>query len=764
MAIELPALPGLNDPSTAYGATPQSIAAQRAYAKALMTGSVGKDGSQFPVVQSWTQGASNMVNALLGGLQQRNANEKEQNAIALTNSKPSSFSEGPSSEGREKADGDIDKESKAIASIESKGSGDYAALGPATRTGDRAYGKYQVMGANIPSWTKEALGREMTPEEFRSSPEAQEAVFKTKFPQGGNTDADRASVWFTGKPYAQGAGQSDGYINGAEYVSRFNKAMGQPAQGDAAAMSFAGPDGTPPAVTAMSAALRGKPAAVAQNNLPEPNGNGIYYDPRLVKPPPQYSPQQMQGVMNNPVLDPAAKAAILQQYRQQGQPIELPYPGGHVIIDPMNPTRQQFIPDLQKGTTKAGDIEVPNYQTLGPPGSKSPVQAIPVPQAPAPIGPRSDAAPAVAPQGAPPVAAPQAPTVAQNAPAAPAVAPKPPVTPPVQVASLDPNAGFEAAAKQAAPGMAAVGAPVVPAVNQTPTSPLTKLAANDDAIRALVGPQVYDAYKQKKDADVERDLGKKQSETNMELEKEIQADSGKAAVKKYDTLSTQAQAARKLMPNLDIAMELTKDPRFHSGIFAGPQDIVARLKTGLLGDAGANAPNEVFDKLMAGTVLDTMKTALAGLGQVRLAEIGLLTKANANRTNSIESNRAVLDISKRAVQNLDHLDSMGQQYASGDEVTDPVTGAVMLKANVGKDGEIAPRHGLDVGFDKLARKFTLDHPSFSPDEIKHYTELFEKKPEEAGKTQDVEGQPKIGEEKQFKQGIGVWDGKEWKPK
>ena len=50
----------------------------------------------------------------------------------------------------------------AIAKIESGGK--YDMLGPVTKTGDRAYGKYQVMGANIPSWTKETLGREMTPQ------------------------------------------------------------------------------------------------------------------------------------------------------------------------------------------------------------------------------------------------------------------------------------------------------------------------------------------------------------------------------------------------------------------------------------------------------------------------------------------------------------------------------------------------------------------------------------------------------------------------
>ena len=86
----------------------------------------------------------------------------------------------------------------AIASIES--GGNYGILGPTTKSGDRAYGKYQVMGNNIPSWTKEVLGAPMTPQEFLKNPDAQEQVFAHKFgkyvekygPEGA------ARAWFAG--------------------------------------------------------------------------------------------------------------------------------------------------------------------------------------------------------------------------------------------------------------------------------------------------------------------------------------------------------------------------------------------------------------------------------------------------------------------------------------------------------------------------------------------------------------------------------------
>jgi hypothetical protein len=117
----------------------------------------------------------------------------------------------------------------AIAAIESQGSGDYSALGPVTKGGDRAYGRYQVMGSNIGPWTQQALGRSMSPQEFLASPDAQNKVFDTVF--GGylqkHGPQDAASMWFTGKPLAQGAGLSDvNGMTGQRYADRFASVYG----------------------------------------------------------------------------------------------------------------------------------------------------------------------------------------------------------------------------------------------------------------------------------------------------------------------------------------------------------------------------------------------------------------------------------------------------------------------------------------------------------------------------------------------------------
>lgn len=151
--------------------------------------------------------------------------------------------------------GDIGTFAKAIKNIES--GGNYSALGPITKSGDRAIGAYQVMGANVPSWTKGALGYSMTPAQFRGSESAQDAVFSKYFGASlskyGNPQ-DAASVWFTGRPMAGGAGASDILgTTGSSYVAKFNAQLGS--LGNAAATATGGVGGLGSATDAASKGL-----------------------------------------------------------------------------------------------------------------------------------------------------------------------------------------------------------------------------------------------------------------------------------------------------------------------------------------------------------------------------------------------------------------------------------------------------------------------------------------------------------------------------
>lgn len=88
----------------------------------------------------------------------------------------------------------------AIASIESAGSGDYSAIGPTHPRLGRALGRYQIMEANVGPWSRQVLGREVTPAEFMANPALQDAIFDGIF--GGYVERygpeGAAQAWFAG--------------------------------------------------------------------------------------------------------------------------------------------------------------------------------------------------------------------------------------------------------------------------------------------------------------------------------------------------------------------------------------------------------------------------------------------------------------------------------------------------------------------------------------------------------------------------------------
>lgn len=116
----------------------------------------------------------------------------------------------------------------AISAIES--GGNYRAMGPITRNGDRAYGKYQMMGNNIGPWSQEALGRSLSADEFLANPGFQDQIFDHKFGSYVNKygPSGAAQAWFGGPgSVGKGGGAADILgTTGTEYVEKFNNALG----------------------------------------------------------------------------------------------------------------------------------------------------------------------------------------------------------------------------------------------------------------------------------------------------------------------------------------------------------------------------------------------------------------------------------------------------------------------------------------------------------------------------------------------------------
>jgi len=176
-------------------------------------GSLLKAGASM-AANAFLPGSGAVVNAGLG-------------ALGMAAGGRAGYQEGGSSED------DIGYYLKPLARVETGGERDpYGALGPVTKRGDRAYGKYQVMGANIPSWTKEALGRAMTPQEFLADREAQEVTARHKFGEYLNksgTPEGAAAMWFGGPGYQKHMGARD--VLGTsipEYQAKYKAGLGGP--------------------------------------------------------------------------------------------------------------------------------------------------------------------------------------------------------------------------------------------------------------------------------------------------------------------------------------------------------------------------------------------------------------------------------------------------------------------------------------------------------------------------------------------------------
>ncbi|HET8700869.1 MAG TPA: hypothetical protein VFL97_04290 [Nitrococcus sp.] len=206
------------------GETPQSVARKRAIAEAIMGRSLSP--------QNVGEGFGAIADGIVANVTNQRADAAEQ---AGTASAQDAFTKAlmgdPSalasigSGGANGGFGGGGNYADAIAGIES--GGNYGAVGPTDPSLGRALGKYQVMEANIGPWSKEILGREVSPDEFLANPQLQDAIFNGKFnqyvQQFGPEGA--AQAWFAGPGSigAPGAGNRTDSLGTSvsSYVDKF---------------------------------------------------------------------------------------------------------------------------------------------------------------------------------------------------------------------------------------------------------------------------------------------------------------------------------------------------------------------------------------------------------------------------------------------------------------------------------------------------------------------------------------------------------------
>ena len=256
---------------------------------------------------------------------------------------PSTPTGQPPVPGIQSQGGDMEAYRNAIASIESAGSGDYAAVGPTHPKMGRALGRYQVMEANIGPWSQEVLGRTVTPEEFMANPQLQDQIFDGKFksyaskygPEGA------AQAWFGGPGGVGKIDRKDSLGTSiGEYGNKFSKAIGSvdavnamgaetgyvdpmvsaPNSRAPVAQALAKTQPLQPVQTAAGGGRQGIMAAL-MGGQPQTQDMPTDYFPAAPSAPGASgpSPQQIMQVLTNPYASPEQKAIAQSMYEQQMQ-------------------------------------------------------------------------------------------------------------------------------------------------------------------------------------------------------------------------------------------------------------------------------------------------------------------------------------------------------------------------------------------------------------------------------------------------------------
>lgn len=118
----------------------------------------------------------------------------------------------------------------AIASIESAGSGDYAARGrEADPAGHRGLGRYQVMDYNVAPWAEQYLKQSgVTTDQFMKDPALQDKLFDAVYGDYVKQYGERgaASKWFTGSEKEPPTTDANGKLTGKSYADKYMAALG----------------------------------------------------------------------------------------------------------------------------------------------------------------------------------------------------------------------------------------------------------------------------------------------------------------------------------------------------------------------------------------------------------------------------------------------------------------------------------------------------------------------------------------------------------
>lgn len=764
--------------------TPEQLQAQRDYANALLYGK-----GQQNVASPW-QGASNMINALLGGNRLYNtgqfgARQNQQGAQDVSQTRLPGVGAEPNQQGGPLMGGPQGgppiqsqgpQASGSAASVRNNNPGaqwpgsvasQFGATGSENVAGGNKIATFDdpvkgaaaemalldknysgmPLGAAISKWSGGNSGAAYAAHIAKDTGLTPDTVISPQLLRGpqGVALAKSMANWEAGGQYPLSDQQ---WEQAHQLAFGQPQASQQPANGPALAFNGqpSGPGGNAPdAPSAIASALAPRSPTTPATPLP-PGSAAQPVAPTQGSPqgqpvPPSTLPQrlpvgqgQISRILANPMVSPEIKNRMLDLYQAQGQPVQAPGTGGTWVVG--NDGTQRFVPTLNQGSFEGA-------------GSKFPLQSVTVPdghggyiQQQVPFVGNGDGQPGPSPSNAPNLnsvdirrgagggAAPAPEAQPEGLPKPPATPPSlkdfgsrpelpgpdegPLATPPPGTQGMNATPASNPLAyseEQPIPAKAAVASAGMPVgasgAQETPTSMLAS------------GPPSGTGIKTAQNLPFGLAVDNMANYANqLNANKEGMAEGAKKQVEsfqnKYDSIQSAGQAARQGYSALQQAYELTKDPRFYSGLFSNGVLDAAKVASWVGRDPNAAGPMEFFQKLTAGNIIGDMRSSFGGLGQIRLAEINLLAKANGNLDNTPAGNRAVLNVLMRAHDQADKVAQLANMYAQGTRWDDN-----------GNSYSVGKNTGLDYGWDKTLQKWTDTHPLFTDSELKSYGKHFD---------------------------------------
>lgn len=665
-------------------ATPAQVQSARETAKWLL----GK--SQEPV-KHWTMGMANIANALVGGLERRRANELESQALAGVSKRMLDTGYSKKPEG-----GEVTMPPASTQTLPST---------PALPS-EKAP-KAKGIKTDAPDKGVQVASLDALPSPDTSPAEAAPLAF------AGDTSITSPTV------VAQALHR--------EAAARGSRAADNPALGGAGKVSpeLSGPPVTPGFATAIP-------------------GGGTAVDPRVTAGRIRMDRDALQDLLRNPYAPEGIKTALYAKYLNQDQPITIPQgefgdwvvgPNGPPVWSPkpmkevrkygegveeerwfnMHPTTN---PDGTRGWKK---IYVEDSDTLGPPSEKL---APPTEGAPPIKGPGIGSGGGSAPVPASPIdtldddnlsikppkkiGAEGAPNLADTG-----------EEPELGVGGAKSPLGVQVASAGGNEELAGLLAPKnVPEPNYP--SDVQPTVKSEEPTQRFAG-SFEERLKNIQDWRLRRDRERISNEKNAD------------ELRKFATSAKDAgYRAVGFDQSLALAENIVDDPNFITGSFADERQSLAKLgaflaetETGkMLREKGitlndflnpsGGTPNDVFNKTIQAALMEQLKTAFGGLGQIRVAEIEMLQRASANQNNTREANREILRMMRHAAKDAARVGKITNAYMQGvrwDDDGNPIRGA---------DGKLVRHTNLIPNKDELDGILSIyqkEHPLFNKEQM-----------------------------------------------